>query len=47
VLGAVVVVLATVAVLLALLWAFQRRLIYLPFLPKWRQSRRCSPPRGR
>jgi uncharacterized protein len=30
-LGAVVVVLATVAVLLALLWAFQRRLIYLPF----------------
>jgi fermentation-respiration switch protein FrsA (DUF1100 family) len=29
-LGAVVVVLATVAVL-ALLWAFQRRLIYLPF----------------
>jgi uncharacterized protein len=30
-LGAVVVVLATAAVLLALLWAFQRRLIYLPF----------------
>jgi fermentation-respiration switch protein FrsA (DUF1100 family) len=30
-LGAVVVVLATVAVLLALVWAFQRRLIYLPF----------------
>jgi fermentation-respiration switch protein FrsA (DUF1100 family) len=30
-LGAVVVVLATVAALLALLWAFQRRLIYLPF----------------
>jgi uncharacterized protein len=30
-LGAVVVVLATVAVLLALLWAFQRRLIYVPF----------------
>jgi fermentation-respiration switch protein FrsA (DUF1100 family) len=30
-LGAVVVVLATLAMLLALLWAFQRRLIYLPF----------------
>jgi fermentation-respiration switch protein FrsA (DUF1100 family) len=30
-LAAVVVVLATAAVLLALLWAFQRRLIYLPF----------------
>jgi fermentation-respiration switch protein FrsA (DUF1100 family) len=30
-LGAFVVVLAMVAVLLALLWAFQRRLIYLPF----------------
>jgi uncharacterized protein len=29
--GAVVGVLATFAVLLALLWAFQRRLIYLPF----------------
>jgi uncharacterized protein len=30
-LGAAVVVLATAVVLLALLWAFQRRLIYLPF----------------
>jgi uncharacterized protein len=30
-LGAVVVVLGTVAVLLAVLWGFQRRLIYLPF----------------
>jgi hypothetical protein len=30
-LSAVVVVLATVAVLLALLWAFQRRVIYVPF----------------
>jgi fermentation-respiration switch protein FrsA (DUF1100 family) len=30
-LGAVVVVIATVAVVLALLWAFQRRLVYLPF----------------
>jgi alpha-beta hydrolase superfamily lysophospholipase len=30
-LGAVVIVLATAAILLALLWALQRRLIYLPF----------------
>jgi uncharacterized protein len=30
-LAAVVIVLAVVALLLALLWALQRRLIYLPF----------------
>jgi hypothetical protein len=46
-LGAVVVVLATVAVLLALLWAFQRRLTYLPFPAHGRPSRPCSPPRAR